>query len=148
MKPVTVKEVEFLAYNLAKEQMTWNEPIPDFGSRYQGRLESCLATAFQTYDKKQLYKTLSDKASITFYLMIKNHPFINGNKRIAITTLFTFLYLNEKWLNVSNKDLYEIAVLVASSDPKVKDVVVSTLKNFIKARIVNRKNKNTSPWVK
>jgi len=40
-----------------------------------------------------LYPTLVSKASFLFYLMIKNHPFQNGNKRIAITTLFTFFIL-------------------------------------------------------
>jgi death-on-curing protein len=47
---------------------------------------------------KRLYPTLVATAAILFYLMIKNHPFQNGNKRIAITTLLTFLYNNNKWL--------------------------------------------------
>ena len=55
-------------------------------------------TRFQSFSGKDLYPTLATKASILFYLMIKNHPFQNGNKRIAITTLLTFLYENGKWI--------------------------------------------------
>ncbi len=58
MKQVTVREVEYLAFSLAKEFMTWNEPIPDFGSRFPNILESCLATPFQTFGGTSLYSGL------------------------------------------------------------------------------------------
>ncbi|MCX6785530.1 MAG: Fic family protein [Candidatus Komeilibacteria bacterium] len=50
---------------------------------------------YQTFGGKQLYPGLIKKSAILFYLMIKNHPFQNGNKRIAMTTLFYFLYKNK-----------------------------------------------------
>ena len=62
-----------------------------------------------------------------FYLMIKNHPFQNGNKRIAMTTLFVFLYLNRKWLKVDSKELYNFAVWVAQSPAKLKDETVKAI---------------------
>jgi death on curing protein len=131
MRPITIQEVEVLAHKLAKEQMSWDEPIPDFGTRYPGKLESALSNAFQTYGKKDLYPTLIDKAAITFYLMIKNHPFINGNKRIAVTALLVFLFVNDRWLRVGNEDLYQFAVWVAKSNPQTKDGVVLAIKEFI-----------------
>jgi len=137
MKAITVAEVEYLAYELAEKQMEWNEPIPDFGTRYIGKLESCLSAGFQTYAKKELYPSLLDKVSIIFYLMIKNHPFMNGNKRIAIATILTFLYINDKWLDVSNDELYHFAVWVAASNPRLKDGVVLAINSFIKSGMID-----------
>lgn len=88
MKSISIIDVERTAFTLAKELMEWNEPIPGFGTRFPNILESCLATPFQTFNRKKLYKGLIEKAAILFYLMIKNHPFENGNKRIAMTTRF------------------------------------------------------------
>lgn len=136
MIEITVKEVEYLAFRLAREHMEWNEPIPDFSTRFPGKLESCLRNAFQTFNKKPLYPTLPDKAAIIFYQMIKSHPFVNGNKRIAVTTLLTFLYLNGKWLRASNEEMYDLAVWVAKSDPKLKKSVVRYIKDFILEKIV------------
>jgi death-on-curing family protein len=135
MRPITIKEVEYLAFRLAKENMEWDEPIPDFGSRFPGILESCLANAFQTYAKRELYPTLLDKAAIIFYQMIKNHPFVNGNKRIAVTTLLTFLFLNNKWITVSNQQLYQFAVWVAESQPQLKNGVVIAIKDFVRIHL-------------
>ena len=89
---ITIIEVEYVAFRLARETMSWDEKIPDFSSRYHGKLESCLATPFQGFGGKKFYKGLIDKVAVLFYLMIKNHPFENGNKRIAMTTLFYFLH--------------------------------------------------------
>lgn len=117
--------------------MTWSEPIPDFGSRYPRILESCLATPFQRFGGKDLYKGLTKKAAILFYLMIKNHPFQNGNKRIALTTLLYFLYKNNKWLKIDNREFYNFAKWVAESNPKVKDATVAAAEKFIKTYMVD-----------
>ncbi len=123
---------------MAKEMMSWNEPIPEFSTRYPNILESCLYTPFQTYNKRNLYKGLVAQASILFYLMIKNHPFQNGNKRIAITTLFVFLSKNGKWLRVENQELYNFAVWVASSPSDFREEVVTAIEKFIRKNIVDR----------
>lgn len=132
MRNIKISEVEHIAHQLAKKHMTWDEPIPDFSTRYPGILESCLATAFQTYGKKPLYSGLSGKAAIMFYLMIKNHPFLNGNKRVAVTMLLVFLALNGKWLSASPDEMFELAVAVAESNPRFKKGVVDTIQEFIK----------------
>ena len=137
MRKLTVGEIKYIAFELAQETMGWDEPIPAFETRYEGVLESCLATPFQTFDKKLLYKGLVDKTAILFYLMIKNHPFENGNKRIAVTTLLTFLSLNNKWLKISNTDLYNFAVQIASGHAKLKDQTVELIKAFIKIHLID-----------
>ena len=135
MKNITVEEVEKLAHKLAKKQMDWDEPIPDFGTRYPGKLEGCLAAVFQTFSKCDLYPTLSDKAAILFYLMIKNHPFVNGNKRIAVSSILVFLAINDKWLYVSNEEMYEMAVTVAKSSPKLRKGITALITDFIEKNI-------------
>lgn len=131
IKKLQIAEVQFIAYQLAKQLMEWNEPIPDFESRYPNVLESCITTPFLRYGPRIFYKGLVSKASILFYLMIKNHPFENGNKRIAIGTLLYFLSEHTRWLSVSNEELYEFAKDVAASSPKDKDEVVRTIEGFI-----------------
>ncbi len=136
MKEITVGELKFVAFRLAKELLTWNEPIPDFNSRFPNILETCLFIPFQTFGKRMLYKGLVGKAAILFYLLIKNHPFQNGNKRIAMTALFYFLYKNKKWLKVDNKELYNFAKWVAESNPKLKEETVQASQKFIKTYLV------------
>ena len=69
-------------------------------------------------------------------LLVKNHPFANGNKRIAMTTLFVFLYLNKKWLRVDNVELYNFAKWVAESNPRLKSETVKAIEKFIKTYMV------------
>ena len=137
MKKLTVKEVEYIAFKLAKEMLSFNEPIPDFSTRFPNVLESCLITPFQSFSGKSLYPTLVSKASMLFYLIIKNHPFQNGNKRIAITTLFVFLHKNKKWIKVNAQELYNFTVWIASSPPKVKEEAIKAIEKFIRSNIVN-----------
>jgi death-on-curing family protein len=132
-------DVEYIAFRLARETMDFKEPIPDFSTRFPNVLESCLAVPFQRFAQKSLYQGLIAKAAILFYLMIKNHPFTNGNKRIAMTTLFVFLYKNKKWLKVDNQELYNFAVWVASSPPRLKDETAKAVEKFLKTYLVDLK---------
>ncbi len=136
MKGITVKEVEYIAFRLAREMLVFDEPIPDFSSRFPNILESCLATPFQSFAKKSLYPTLISKAAMLFYLLIKNHPFQNGNKRIAMTTLLVFLYRNGKWIRVDTQELYNFTVWVAQSPRTVKEETVKATEKFLKSHLV------------
>lgn len=138
LETLSLAEVEYLAHTLAKELMEFDEPIPPFTTRYPEKLESCLATPFQQFSKKQLYRGFLGKAGIMFYLMIKNHPFQNGNKRIAVATLLVFLYKNKKWINVDTKELYNFAVWVAQSPAKLKDETVHAVVRFLKINVVGK----------
>lgn len=136
MKKLTVKEVEYIAFRLAQEILAFNEPIPDFSTRYPNILESCLAAPFQTFSGKSLYPALIDKAAALFYLIIKNYPFQNGNKRIAMTTLFVFLHKNKKWLKVDTQELYNFTMWVAQSPPKYKEETLKAVKKFLQGSII------------
>lgn len=137
IKQLSISEIEYIPFKLARELMSYNEPIPDFVTRFPNILESCLSAPFYTFDRKNLYKGLIEKTAILFYLMIKNHPFKNGNKRIAITTLFVFLHKNKKWLRVDTKELYNFAVWVAESNAKLKEETVSAAQKFIKTYLID-----------
>lgn len=131
-KRIGLNHIEKIAHQLAVATMSWDEPIPAFKTRFPRVLESCLAVPFQTYGRKDLYPTLAHKAAVLFYLLIKNHPFQNGNKRVAVTTLMVFLMLNGYWMDIPPQKLYNLAVWVASSDTDLRDAVIAGLVDFIK----------------
>lgn len=139
MKKITLVEVKYIAFKLARELMSFNEPIPDFSTRFPNILESCLITPFLRLYNKDVYHGFIAKASVLFYLMIKNHPFQNGNKRIAMTTLFVFLYKNKKWLKVNDYELYKFAVWVAQSPAELKDETIKAIEKFLKTYLVRPK---------
>ena len=139
LKRLTIVDVEYVAHRLAKETLGWAEPIPDFSTRYTNALERCIEAPFQTFSGKQLYPGLFKKSAILFYLMIKNHPFQNGNKRIAMTTLLYFLFQNKKWLRVDNQELYNFARWVAESNAKLKNDTVRAVETFLRNYMVDIK---------
>ena len=139
MKAITINEVEYTVFKLAREMLSFDEPIPDFTTRFPNILESCIATPFQRFAKKSLYPSLVSRAAILFYLLIKNHPFQNGNKRIAMTVLFVLLYKNDKWLDVNSQELYNFTIWIAQSPPVAKDEVVKATEKFLRKHLVNLK---------
>jgi death-on-curing family protein len=141
VQKLSLEEIELMAHFLARELMGWDEPIPDFSTRFPNVLESCLETPFQSFSNKTFYKGLTGKGAVLFYLLIKNHPFQNGNKRIAVTSLFVLLYKNKKWINVEWEELYRIAVFVAKSEPQESDIVIGALKKFLEDNLTTSNNK-------
>jgi len=142
MKSLNLSEVEYLAYHLSvftEENKEFKEPIPAFQTRFPKALESCLAVPFQRFQGKDLYKGLLPKASMLFYLMIKNHPFQNGNKRIAMAVLLIFLYKNRKWLKADNQELYNFVIWVTTSPGELKNEVTKGITKFLKSHLIDIK---------
>lgn len=140
MKRVSVEEIGQIAFYIAQEKFSFNEPIPAFSTRFSNVLESCLETPFQSFGGNDLYPTFVGKVSILFYLMNKNHPFQNGNKRVAMTTLFYCLHENQKWLRVDTQTLYNFAVWVAESPSGAKKQVVDYIEQFLHKHMVPLEN--------
>ncbi len=136
IKKLSVLEVEYVAHRLAQELMEYGEPIPPFDTRSPHRLESCLETPFQKYLNKSLYDGIIRKAAMLFYLMIKNHPFQNGNKRVAILTTLVFLSQNGRWIQVDNLPLYEFAKEVAKSDSSKSKEEVEKIVAFMTTNMI------------
>ncbi len=137
IKPITIGEVKEIAHVLARKHLEWGEPIPDFNTHKSHVLESCLAVPFQTFFGKEPYQGIAGKGAMLFYLMVKNHPFQNGNKRIALTTLLVFLAKNGKWIVVDNIEVYNLAKWVAESNPKLRQETVAAIKKFIETYLTN-----------
>lgn len=133
---VSILQVETVAHSLAQELMEYGEPIPAFNTRFPDVLESCLKTPFQKFDKKSLYRGVVGKGAMLFYLMIKNHPFQNGNKRVAVMTLIYFLLRNGWWLTVDNDVLYIFANKVAESPAKDNVREIRTIRLFIRKHMI------------
>jgi len=137
IKSLTVEEVQYVAHSFAQRFLEWDEPIPDFSTRYPDVLERSLTAPHQTFEG-QLYKGLVKKAAILFYLLIKNHPFQNGNKRIAVVTLMIFLAKNGRWLTLSNQELYNFSKWVAESNAKLKSSTVKAVEEFLRVYITSQ----------
>jgi death-on-curing protein len=84
------------------------------GLRDLGALQSSLAIPRQATFGEELYPTLTDKAAILLYFLVQNHPFVDGNKRVALSTCFWFLESNGYTLKVEREELYQFTVDIAS----------------------------------
>ncbi|MBI5755121.1 virulence protein RhuM/Fic/DOC family protein [Candidatus Peregrinibacteria bacterium] len=108
-----------------------------FGQERGGNLEGIIKGLYQTFDKKELYPTIEDKASHLLYLIIKDHPFSDGNKRSAAFLFVYFLdrsnYLFKKSgeRKINDNALVALALLIAESDPKDKEVMIKIIKNLL-----------------
>ena len=90
-------------------------------------LKSIIDNIYQSFDGKDVYPTIEEKASNFLYLITKNHTFIDGNKRIAATLFIYFLEFYDLLYNgdrqiIDNNTLVAITLLIAQSDPKEKNI--------------------------
>lgn len=139
-KWLTIEDFEYLCFDFTREKLSHDEPIPDYSTRDNALLESALGSPCQTFDGILLYPTIVEQAAILFYAMIKNHPFRNGNKRIAVMSLLVFLLINNKWLSISPYNLYRLALFVSKSKPKSKENVVNAIEEIIKSTLRSPKD--------
>ena len=92
-------------------------------------LKAIIGNIYQSFDGKDLYPTTEEKAANFLYLIIKNHTFIDGNKRIAATLFIYFLeyynllYIDERQV-IDNNTLVAITLLIAQSNPKEKEILI------------------------
>ena len=99
-------------------------------------LKEIIGAIYQSYDRKDLYSTIEEKAANFLYLIVKNHIFIDGNKRIGATLFIYFLEFynllyNDNGQVIDNNTLVAMTLLIAGSNPKEKDVLVDLIMNFL-----------------
>ena len=85
------------------------------GVRDGGLLDSALETPFQSFDGQDIYPSVQQKAARLGFGLIKNHPFVDGNKRIGAHTMLVFLALNGIELEYTQEELEEIILRIAAS---------------------------------
>lgn len=108
-----------------------------FGNERGNSFEGIIKGLYQTYDAAELYPNIGDKAANLLYLIIKDHPFSDGNKR---TAAFLFVYFLDKTNSlyretgekrINDNALTALALLIAESDPNEKDIMIKIIKNLI-----------------
>ena len=77
-------------------------------------LDSALESAFQTFDGQELYPTKEEKAARIGYALISSHAFVDGNKRIGMYVMLTFLEVNGIHMECTNEEVVEAGLSVAS----------------------------------
>lgn len=108
-----------------------------FGKEKDHSLKSTLGTIYQTFNKKELYGSLEEKAAVLLYLAIKNHSFIDGNKRIAAALFLMFLdrnnylYRKDGEKRIADNALVALCLMIAESNPKEKDIIIKVVINLI-----------------
>ena len=104
-----------------------------FGKLRGEAFESTLGAITQTFDGKDVYPSISEKAANLLYLIIKDHPFYDGNKRIGALLFVVFLTMNDYHLTkngetkISDRALTALALLIAESNPKEKGLLVALI---------------------
>ena len=117
-------------------KLRFNEGSSLFAIERDRGLESIIGNIYQSFDGKDVYKSIEEKGANFLYLIVKNHVFADGNKRIAATLFIYFLnfygilYRNEKQ-TIDNNTLAALTLLIAESNPKEKEVLIDLVMNFL-----------------
>ena len=122
---------------IKKDLISKNEASNLFGQENSGKFKAILGAIYQTFGKKELYPSLEEKAAHLLYFIIKDHPFVDGNKRIA-SFLFIyfldrndFLYRHSGEKKINDNALTALALLIAISDPKDKEILIKITTNLL-----------------
>ena len=111
-----------------------------FGNEKDDSFKSSIGQIYQTFDRKDLYPSVEEKAAMLLYLVTKNHSFTDGNKRIAATLFLWFLnnngilYRKDGRKRIADNTLVALTLMIAESKPEEKDVMVKVVVNLINQR--------------
>ena len=117
-------------------KLKFNEKSTLFAIERDRGLESIIGNIYQSFDGQDVYKSVEEKASNFLYMIVKNHVFTDGNKRIAATLFIYFLnfynilYKDNKQI-IDNNTLAALTLLIAESNPQEKDIIISLIMNFL-----------------
>lgn len=95
----------------------------DVGVRDEALLESAIENIYATFDGAELYPTKEEKAARLGYSLISNHAFVDGNKRIGMYIMISFLELNGIKIDATNDDVYNLGIAVADGSADDTDVL-------------------------
>ena len=108
-----------------------------FGTEKDASFKSSLGQIYQTFDGKELYPTAEIKAAMLLYLVVKNHSFVDGNKRIAAFVFLWFLsrngllYKADGSKNIADGTLVALTLLIAESKPEERETLVKLATNLL-----------------
>ena len=117
-------------------KLRFNEESDIFAIERNKGLEAIIGNIYQTFDGVDVYKSVEEKAANFLYMIVKNHVFVDGNKRIAATLFIYFLnyydilYKDNNHV-IDNNTLASLTLLIAQSNPKEKEVMIDLVMNFL-----------------
>lgn len=117
-------------------KLRFNEESSLFAVERDRGLESIIGNIYQSFAGQEIYPSIEEKAANFLYLIVKNHVFADGNKRIAATLFIYFLnfyrilYINGKQ-TIDNNTLAALTLLIAESNPREKEVIIDLVMNFL-----------------
>ena len=132
---LTGEELISAIFNFKNELKNKGEATELFArERQKGSVEGIVGNVMQTFGKRPLYETVEEKAAHLLYFMVKNHPFIDGNKRSGA---FTFIWFLRKtrikgFRNINPATLTTLTLLIAESNPKNKDQMVALVTELLR----------------
>ena len=112
-----------------------------FGREKDDSFKGSIGAIYQTFDGKEVYPSIEEKAAHLLYFVVKNHSFVDGNKRIAASLFLWFLdangilYRKNGGKRINDNALVALTLMIAESRPEEKDVIIKVVVNLI-----NRKN--------
>ena len=118
------------------EKLRFNQESSLFALERDKGLESIIGNIYQSFEGHDIYKSIEEKGANFLYLVVKNHVFADGNKRIAATLFIYFLnyygilYKNNKQ-TIDNNTLTALTLLIAESNPKEKEIIIDLVINFL-----------------
>jgi death-on-curing protein len=124
---ISLKEVEII-HNILIEKFGGTSGIRD-----HRLLESALARPFATFDQKDLYPSAIEKAAAILESIIINHPFIDGNKRIAYTLMRLILLENELDIDADQIEKYEIVISASKGENRFDEI-----RTWLESKVVNK----------
>lgn len=117
-------------------KLRFNEESTLFAVERDKGLQSIIGNIYQSFAGQDIYKSIEEKAANFLYLIVKNHVFADGNKRIAATLFIYFLNFygilyKENKQTIDNNTLTALTLLIAESNPKEKEIIVDLVMNFL-----------------
>ncbi|MBU6140120.1 MAG: virulence RhuM family protein [Proteobacteria bacterium] len=134
---LSVKEARNSLADLKKDLISRKEATALFAKERSDGLASILGNLEQTVFGKPAYPTIESKAAHLLYFVIKNHPFVDGNKRSAAFLFVDFLNRNHRLLGKNNQPIINeiglaaLTLLIAESDPKNKEIMIKLVINML-----------------
>lgn len=134
---IEIDEFRELIQKTKKDLIAKTEASELFGQEVDAKFESSIATIYQSFGGQELYPSLEQKCANLLYLVIKNHGFVDGNKRIG-SILFVyylaknkFLYDTKGEIKINENTLVALALLVAQSNPLDKEILIKLIVKLI-----------------
>jgi len=135
---LTYSECKDIISGLKEELAKKKEASGLFGQEIDKKIESIVANLYQTFGGKELYRSIEEKSAHLLYFVIKDHPFVDGNKRIASVLFIYFLKRNHYLLKqsgepkINDNALVALALLIATSEPREKEIMIKLITNLLK----------------